>query len=332
MVLAFASPRPAAAIDAAMIEAAKKEGSVVWYTTLIVDQLVRPLAADFEKRYGIKLEYYRANSADVAIKVINESRAGRVQADVIDGTTASGSLNKEGLVLPFAPDELKTYPDAMVDPAKSWIVQVIQVLTPAYNTSLIKPGTQPKTLDDLLDPKWKGQITWSSAVSTSGGPGFIGTILATQGEEAGMAYLRKLAQQKIVNRDQSAREVLDQVIAGESEIALQIFDHHPGISAKKGAPVEMIPLEPATVNFQIASIVKNSPHPNAAKLLLSYMISDDGQKVFREADYLPAQPRIPAKDPKLKPEGGGFKAYYQLPAEIDQKMPHWVDVFTQLFR
>jgi len=85
-----------------MIEAAKKEGSVVWYTTLIVDQLVRPLAADFEKRYGIKLEYYRANSADVAIKVINESRAGRVQADVIDGTgTAGGRMDvgvRDGLI------------------------------------------------------------------------------------------------------------------------------------------------------------------------------------------------------------------------------------------
>jgi iron(III) transport system substrate-binding protein len=147
-----------------------------------------------------------------------------------------------------------------------------------------------------------------------------------------MAYLRKLSQQKISNLNVSARQVLDQVIAGEYPIALQIFNHHTVISAKKGAPVDWIKMEPATVVLQVASVAKGAPHPNAAKLLLDYLVSDEGQEFFKKADYLPASPRVPAPDPALKPEGGHFKATIFSPATVEENMPKWKQVFDQLFR
>ena len=110
------------------------------------------------------------------------------------------------------------------------------------------------------------------------------------GEEKGRAYLRELAKQNIANLRGSAREVLDQVIAGEYAIALQIFNHHAVISAKKGAPVDWIKMEPATGTLSVISIHKNAPHPNAAKLLVDFIISKEGQEVFRDADYITAHP------------------------------------------
>jgi ABC-type Fe3+ transport system substrate-binding protein len=327
-----AAIKPALAADAQMIEAAKKEGEVVWYTTLIVDQLVRPLVSEFEKKYGIKVVYFRANASDLAIKVINEAKAGRVQSDVADGTSTAVSLVKAGVIDSWLPEIASTYPKHLVDPGKQWISTNLYVLTPGFNTQLVKKGTEPKTFADLLDPKWRGKLTWSSSVSSSGAPGFVGTVLAAMGEKDGMAYLRKLAEQKIVNRNVSAREVLDQVIAGESAIALQIFNHHTVISAQQGAPSDWIPMEPATVNLQTVSVVKNAIHPNAAKLLVDYMVSDEGQMIFQKVGYLPAQPRIPAQDPKLKPEGGNFQALYMNPAELDEKMPEWVKLFGEIFR
>ncbi len=93
------------------------------------------------------------------------------------------------------------------------------------------------------------------------------------GDEKGMAYLRELSKQNIANLRGSAREVLDQVIAGEYAVALQIFNHHAVISAKKGAPVDWIKMEPATGTLSVLSIHKNAPHPNAAKLLVDFIIS-----------------------------------------------------------
>src|SRR5438128_12306333 len=99
-VLAFAASLaggPAYAADAALIAAAKKEGEVVWYSTQIISQLVRPVTTAFEKKYpGIKVRATRANATETAVKILNESRAGRPQSDLFDGTTTVVPLKNEG--------------------------------------------------------------------------------------------------------------------------------------------------------------------------------------------------------------------------------------------
>jgi iron(III) transport system substrate-binding protein len=330
----LAAVGPATAASRQLVDAAKKEGTVVWYTTLIVDQLARPMAAAFEKKYpGIKVQYARADANATAIKIINEASAGRYDVDVFDGTSTSEVLRKEDLVMAWEPDSAKDYPKELKDPEGYWVATNIYVLTPAYNTELVKPGTEPKTYQDLLDPKWKGKMLWvGTNASTAGAPGFIGVVLASMGEDKGMAYLRKLAAQNIANSSGSARTVLDQAIAGEYPIALQIFNHHAAISAKKGAPVAWIPMNPATGSLQVASVAKHAPHPNAAKLLLDFMASEEGQRLFQKADYLPANPRVPATDPTLKPDGKTFRAIVFSPHEVREKWPHWQKVFEDVFR
>src|SRR5580704_19662368 len=124
-----APPMTAAyAIDAAVIDAAKKEGEVVWYSTQIVNQLVRQIAAVFEKKYpGIKVRYTRANANEVAVKILNESRAGRPQSDVFDGTSSVVPLWQEGYVLQWQPDAAKDYPDIYKDPQGYWIASNIYI-------------------------------------------------------------------------------------------------------------------------------------------------------------------------------------------------------------
>ena len=147
-----------------------------------------------------------------------------------------------------------------------------------------------------------------------------------------MAYLKKLSAQKIVAMEASARKVLDTVIAGEYPIALQIFNHHAVISAKKGAPVDWIPMEPVTSLVSTVSLLKAAPHPNAGKLLIDFILSDQGQKVFQKANYLPALPSVPAKVPSLKPKEGGFKANVLTPSQVAAELPKWKKVFNELFR
>ena len=238
---------PLAAADPALIAAAKKEGEVVWYTTQIVSQLVRPVTAAFEKKYGIKVRSTRANATETAVKILNEAKAGRLQADIFDGTTTVVPLKAEGHVLQWLPDAAKDYPAQVKDPQGYWIANNLFVITPGYNTSLIPRGKEPRTYADLLNPSLRGKMAWNGFPTSSGAGGFIGTVLTEMGEEKGRAFLRELGKQKIANLRGSAREVLDQTIAGEYSLALQIFNHHAVISAKKGAPVDWIVMEPATV-------------------------------------------------------------------------------------
>ncbi|MEA2993202.1 MAG: iron(III) transport system substrate-binding protein [Alphaproteobacteria bacterium] len=333
IAFAFCLGAPAAfAADAALIEAAKKEQEVVWYTTQIINQLVRPAAAAFEKKYGIKVLYTRANTTDTALKIINESRAGRPQVDVFDGTTGVEPLKKEGYVLKWMPDTVKDYPAAYKDAEQYWVATNLYILTPGFNTSLVPKGTEPRTLQALLDPKWRGHMAWGATPSSSAAPGFIGTVLKEMGDEKGMAYLRELSKQKIAGIGSSAREILDQVIAGEYSIALQIFNHHAVISAKKGAPSAWIPMEPATGVLSVISVHKNAPHPNAAKLLVDFLTSREGQQIYQAAEYLPADPAVPALDPSLKPEDGKFRAVFFTPQETNDKMEQWKKIFDDVFR
>jgi ABC-type Fe3+ transport system substrate-binding protein len=324
-------PAPARAADAALYAAAKKEGQVVWYTSLIVTQAVRPLIEVFNKKYpGIEVHFARADSGPNAIKIMTEARAGNVQSDVFDGIDTTPPLLKAGLVEPFVPSEAGKYSPELKDAGGRWNALVLYFLTPAINTDLV-PGPQaPKTSQDLLDPRWRGKIAWSD-VPASGAPIYVGSILQTMGDDKGMAFLKALSRQDIVNVDATNRAVLDQVILGEYTIALGIFNHHAVLSAQKGAPVAWLKLEPISALMHSVGLVKNAPHPNAGKLLIDFLTSEEGQRTLAEVEYIPAMPAVPAKTPELKPESGGFKANVLPPETVTQNLERWTAIKKELF-
>jgi iron(III) transport system substrate-binding protein len=326
------SAAPLRAADQSVIDAAKKEGKVVWYTTLIVNQVVLPLKAAFEKKYpGVTLEYSRNDEGPTAIRLLNEAKSGRMQADVFDGLTVNVPLKREGLLARIDVPNAADYPTEMKDQDGTWHALLLFVFTPGFNTNLVSKAEAPKTYKDLLDPKWKGKMAWNPN-SSAGALGFVGNILTSMGQEAGMAYLRELAKQQIVNVEASSRAILDQVIAGEYPIGLMMFNNHTVISARKGAPSDWLPMEPVPVAFDSLGILKNGPHPNAAKLLVEFLLSEEGQQVLKEADYLPALPKVPAMKPGMRPEDGGFKATWLRPDIVDPQMPTWSRVAKELFR
>ncbi len=323
---------PARADEAGLHAAAKAEKEVVWYTTLIVNQAVRPLIDAFQKKYpGIEVKFNRADSFPTAVKVFEESRAGAPQADVVDGIETQPPLAKAGLIEKYVSVHADKYPAELKDPDGLWIATNLYFLTPGYNTGLLKPADAPKTIEDLLNPKFKGQMAWSTARG-AGGSTFVGVVLQTLGEEKGMAYLRRLREQKVVNVDITARAVLDQVISGEYMIGLEIFNHHAVLSKDKGAPVDWIKMDPIAAPLQVTSLVKGARHPNAGKLLLDFIASEEGQKVLADSDYLPAMPRVPAKTPTLKPEAGNFKAVYLPPPVIAREGDRWLQIYKEMFR
>ncbi len=329
--LACITGAQAAEVSPELIAKAKQEGQVVYYTDLIVDQVVRPLTTAFEAKYGIKVSFSRGDSQFNIIKLLNEHKAGRMMADVFGLTSGLHALIEAGAIRQFSTANSDELPPQYRDPDRYWVSSNLYVLTPGINTTLVPAAQRPKSYDDLLTPYWKDKIVWKPN-DVSGAAGFIGNVLHSMGEERGMDYLRKLSKQNIKSIHASARAVLDQVIAGEHAMALQIFNHHAAISAGKGAPAEWLRLSPATVNPGLAGLTRNGPHPNAGQLFIEFMTSPEGQQIFQKAGYLPSRPDVPPTVPELIPEKGGFTATVLSPAIIAKGLDRWDGFYNQLFK
>jgi ABC-type Fe3+ transport system substrate-binding protein len=321
----------AAELPPDVVAKAKLEGRVVWYTDLVVDQVVRSIAAAFQQTYGIPVSYIRGDSQETILKITNEAGAGRPAADVFSITNGMRTLVEANAVASFEAPNADALPKDYRSQRGQWVATNIYSMTPAVNTDLVSVADRPKTYEDLLLPRWTTKMVWKPN-DTSGAPGFIGNILTSKGEERGLEYLRRLSAQKIKIVDVSARGLLDQVIAGTYPLVLQIFNHHAELSAKLGAPVDWLPFSPSAVVLDTAGMIHGCAHPNAALLLLNYLISARGQRIMQQAHYLPSSPSVPALDPSLKPEGGRFTGNVLTPEIIAKGLDHWNDIFGHLFR
>ena len=332
VALAFSAAR-AAEVDSALIEAARKEGVTVWYSGMIINQIVRPMVDAFQKKYpGVEVRYSRAAGNDIALKIINEARARRPLADLFDGSTALASLTDAGLVAEYRPKEAERYPANRKDPDGLWTAPNLYYFTAAYNTNLVPAAEAPQTYEDLLNPKWKGKIVWTYDLTAGGPPGFVQNILIHMGQEKGMDYLRQFAKQEPVTIPAAQRVVLDKVISGEYPLALQTLSNHSTISAAQGAPVQWLKMPPMIMTPNTVSLVKNAVHPNAAKLLIEFLLSRQGQEIMAANDYMPADPEVPLKVPELDPEHGHFAVTVFSPEEVRANLRKWVATYHEIFK
>lgn len=316
-----------------LIEAATKEGTVTWYTTMIVDQAVRPMVEAFEATYpGISVEFSRAGGADTALKVITELQAGKASGDVFDSLSAYSAIRAADGVAPYLADSAKALPETYHDPDGWWAAPNVYFLSAAYNTDLVSADEAPQSWEDLLDPKWTDQMVWSVVPQESGAPGLVGDVLMTMGEDEGTAYLEKLAAQNITPMETSQRTVLDRVILGEFPIGLMTYTHHSPISAAKGAPVDWLRIEPVVASPNTVALIKDSPHPNAGKLLIDFILSEEGQQILADAMYLPTNPAVTAQVPDLLPNGPKpFEFTFMSPDLVKDNLGHWIEVQKTLF-
>ena len=299
---------------------------------MLLQQLGTPLAEAFEKKYGIKVEATRNDPGETALRLLNEHRADNMQADVFDGSFAPTALIREGVLARYQPDLAKTWPKELLDPQGYWTGHRLTVITPGYNTNLVKASEAPKDWTDLLDPKWKGKMAWGINPGITSSVGFSGLVLKEWGEDKGMAYLRQLAAQNITGLKISARAIVDQVIAGEYPLALQILNDNVVISRNIGAPVAWIPMNPAFASVSIISVTAKARHPNAGRLLADFVVSAEGQKIAAYHDYIPVHPDVAPRDPALRPDGVKFRAINFSPEEVEAAMPKWKAVYDELFR
>ena len=283
--------------DQKLLEGARKEGQVVFYSAMIVNQALRPLADGFMKKYpAVKMSFWRGDTEEIIAKLTAEVRAKNIVGDLIEGTGV-GELAIEGdLVQPYQTPVSQEYPPQYRDTRNLWTATRLSYFSAAYNTKNVTAAEAPKTYEDLLDPKWKGKLSWRIGTS-SGTPLFITNLRIAWGEEKAMAYFQKLKEQKIVNFGSgSARTLVDRVMAGEYPVALNIFAHHPLISAAKGAPVTSVLMDPVASTTATMVIPKGVKNPYGAMLLADFILSKEGQAILAKAEYFPSRPDVPPLD------------------------------------
>jgi len=274
-----------------LIDGAKKEGKLTFYTSLIVNQAVRPLKQGFEKKYPfITVEYIRSNSSKLVQRLLTENRARANQADVIAASTSAG-LKRARLLQSFGSPEMAAYPKNYIQKDGLWANLRFSYNGIAYNTKLVSQKDAPKSWEDLLNPRWKGKMVWGKSLET-GGPLLIAHLRKLWGEERAAKYFDKMAGQNITTQAGSIRAILDLVVAGEYQIMVSAALHHVAISQKKGAKIGFSSPDPVIARPDHIQLMKAAPHPHAAMLFIDFLLSKEGQGVLQKARYIPAHPKV----------------------------------------
>lgn len=318
--------------EAKLVEGAKKEGTVTVYSSMIVDQALRPLLDGFGARYPfMKTAYVREDPPQQLQKLQAEARANRRVGDVVESTGLEIQMRNARLNQQFYSPEIEAYRPEHRDPDNYWAPTRFSYLGACHNTNLVKAAEAPKSFDDLVDPKWRGKLVWSS--NLFGSILFISGRLNALGEQKAEEYLRKLAAQNVVSVPSSNRVMVDQLMAGEYHVCLDSFLHHPIISARKGAPVAPLPFDPVVSVSSAVMLPNNVPHPHAAVLFIDYLLSRDGQGRLQGADYFPAHPDVKASPDldKVVPSKIGLKENFLTPAKMDALRPKATELYEKLF-
>jgi iron(III) transport system substrate-binding protein len=280
----FASPiraaaPPAEAITPALIEAAKREGKVVWYTSIDLSAAER-IAKAFEARYpGVPVRVER-NGAERLFQRIGQEYSSRIFAvDVVNTSDAAHVIpwKRNGWLAPYVPEDVaKHFPAEHKDPDGTFASARVTLCPIAYNTNLVKPEEAPGSYADLLDPKWAGKIVKAH-------PGYSGTILTATyqiARDIGWSYFEKLAQQRIM-QVQSATDPPKKLALGERAVMADGGEYVALQMKEKGDPLEIVyPAEGTPLIVGPNAIFQNAPNPNAARLFQSYMLTAEGQQVM----------------------------------------------------
>jgi iron(III) transport system substrate-binding protein len=294
---------------ATLEDSTKTEGEVVLYSSLNNEQIVTLVDA-FKKKYpNIKPSFYRGTSDRVLQRAVTESKAGRFAVDVVTSAGFQIQLMKEsGLTQRFVPPEASFYNEGFKDPDGHWVNVHSLLNSMAYNTQLVKPHEAPKKYEDLLAPRWKGRL----GVNVQD-PEWYVNLQRRWGKEKARNFLKALAAQQPGVRD--GHNITAQLLAaGEFHAVTNTYAHIAARIKGQGGPVQYIFDEPVITYVHPIALMKAAPHPNAGKLLISFILSVEGQRMLRDQGRIPSHRdvdpqvfslrnvKLQASDPRLAKE------------------------------
>jgi iron(III) transport system substrate-binding protein len=304
-----------------ILSQAKKEGEVVLYTTMTVADFEQFHKFAKEKYPFLNIRHVYLSSGRQVARVMQEFRAGKVQADVL-GNSPDPLLyfKQQGVIAPYRSPETKNLLPGAWDPDGYWSGITTDLLLTGFNPRLISRAAAPKNYDDYLKPQFKGQI----AVNR-GTPYPLTGMISLRGEEQGIAYFKKFSQQEPRLVEGYSHNV-NLMAAGEYPITGFMQVSKLDAMKRKQAPVDWLPSSPTLATISTIAMVKNPLHPAAAQLLIDVYLSAEGQRGLAAAGKIPLRRGIksPSADIDQVLEGGNLHVI-RIEAGYDRYMKMYGD-------
>lgn len=266
--------------EATLIEAAKKEGKVVWWNPSPAKEVEQVLAKFRERHPYLKTEYWR--SSDVHQKLLSEARAGTYNVDVFGIDIESfQEIKKAGLIKKYDWPSTRSWPPGHRDPEGYWVTRLRSIKLIAYNTDLVSKAEAPKSWDDVLDPKWKGAIHLDKNSAD-----WVLMLWGAWGKDKTINYLQKISKNSpVLGPNQTARVEL--LAAGAVKIDMHASVHVLLRYQDRGAPLDFVRTNPILEKSTPMFIADHAPHPNAAMLFADWFTSLEGQQAYYDATLSP---------------------------------------------
>jgi iron(III) transport system substrate-binding protein len=281
--------------DEKVIDAARREGKVVWYT---VAGESAELAKGFEAKYPfVKVDVLRSTVFPLLNRILNEARSdSQPKYDVVrQSSFAMQVLIQKGLIEPYHSSERQSFGQDAKDKSGYWISTDENYFVIAYNTNMVVARDAPKNWDDLLDPKWRGKIAMDPDNHL-----LYGGLEQSWGKEKALDYFAKLARQEIQFR--RGNTLLAQlIVAGEYPLGF-VYAHRVELLKSQGAPIDWVSsMNPIVATLGPVALAAKSQHPNAGKLLIDFLVSEETQKRLQKMYRIPSRSNLEPISPRLDP-------------------------------
>jgi iron(III) transport system substrate-binding protein len=324
-----AAAPPASPTTPALIEAARKEGKVVWYTSVDLPVAERVAKAFEAKHAGIAVRVERSGAERVFQRIGQEYASGIHAADVVQSSDASHFIvwKRDGILEAYVPEDVaKFYPAEHKDPDGMFASFRVWLCVIGYNTSLVKAADAPKSFADLLDPKWKGKIVKAH-------PGYSGTIMTAtfqMARDIGWDYFEKLAKQSVM-QVQSSADPPKKLELGERAVMADGNEYNMFELKDAGKPVEIVyPAEGAPLIVGPNGLLKAAPNPNAARLFQNYCFSAEAQQFLIDVGGLRSM-HPQAKEKPGRKSFGEIKKLKDDPAGVEKTSEEIKARYTKIF-
>jgi iron(III) transport system substrate-binding protein len=250
---------------------------------------IQALAADFEKRHGVRVDVWRASSVKVLQRLLAEKKAGRWDFDAVSISAPElEALYREGLLQEVSSSAHRALMEGTLPAHRGWAPQFINVFVQAYNTTTIRRDELPRRWADLADARWKDRLGVEANASE-----WYCTVLRTLGEGAGAELFRRIAATNGLSVRQGNSVLVNMVVSGELPLALAAYSHMIDEAKARGAPVDWFALEPLVARVNGVGVSRQPPHPQAARLFYEYLLTD-AQPLMAKLHYVSPRKDLPS--------------------------------------
>jgi iron(III) transport system substrate-binding protein len=263
-----------------LIEGAKREKELTFYSSIPPEDIAALVSA-FDKKYGVKVKAWRADSEGLLQRIISEARARRFEVDVMAGSSSAlEPLYRENLLREVKSPYLAGIIPEAIAPHRQWVAVYLSMFVQAYNTDLVRKDSLPKTFYDLLRPQWKDRLGIEAEDYD-----WFAQVLMDLGEAQGLRLFRDIVASNGISVRKGHSLLTNLVVAGEVPLALTAYGFLAEQAKRRGAPLDWFVIPPAIARPTAEGLARNAPHPHAAVLFFDFLISEEGQQILASRQF-----------------------------------------------